>query len=62
VPNTYQASALGRVMMRRGWTQIAAGDHAAGDLGSTCGRTMAPIIFTSCLRAINSDEMVIADI
>jgi len=63
VPNTYQAIALGGVMMRRGWTQIAVGDQVAGDLGSTCGPTAhhgTDHIYT-VLRAVNSDEMVIAD-
>ena len=63
VPNTYQAIALGTVMMRRGWTQIAVGDQAAGDLGSTCGPTAhhGTDHIYAVLRPVNSDEMVIAD-
>jgi kumamolisin len=63
VPDTFLAIALGSVLVARGWTQIAVGDQAAGDVGSTCGQT--PNHGTDhiylVLRPVNSDEMVVAD-
>jgi hypothetical protein len=63
VPNTYQAIALGAVLMRRGWTRIVVGNQAAGDVGSTCGPTAhhGTDNIYAVLRVLNPDEMVIAD-
>jgi predicted chitinase/pimeloyl-ACP methyl ester carboxylesterase len=63
VPDTFQAIVLGRLLIKRGWTQIPLGSQAAGDVGSTCGQT--PHHGTDhiylVLRPVNADEMVIAD-
>jgi predicted chitinase len=63
VADTFQAIVLGNVLRTRGWTQIPIGSQTAGDVGSTCGPT--PNHGTDhiylVLRAVNADEMVIAD-
>jgi predicted chitinase/pimeloyl-ACP methyl ester carboxylesterase len=63
VADTYQAIVLGNVLKQRGWTQVPIGSQQAGDVGSTCGPT--PHHGTDhiylVLRAVNEDEMVIAD-
>jgi hypothetical protein len=63
ITDTYQAIALGRVLLKRGWKQVAVGAQQAGDVGSTCGPTPAhgyDHIYL-VLQRLNQDEMVIAD-
>jgi kumamolisin len=63
VADTFQAIILGKLLIGRGWTQIAIGDQVAGDVGSTCGPTAhhgTDHIYL-VLKAANSDEMVVAD-
>jgi predicted chitinase len=64
VPDTYQAFVLGKLLIGRGWKQIAVGDQAAGDVGSTCGTTPhhgTDHIYLVLKTAANPDEMVVAD-
>lgn len=61
--DTFQAIVLGRLLIKRGWTQIPLGSQSAGDVGSTCGQTPhhgTDHIYV-VLRAVNADEMVVAD-
>jgi hypothetical protein len=64
VPDTYQAFRLGQILMDdRGWSVIAVGTQAAGDIGSTCGSTPehgSDHVYLD-LKSVNADEMVIAD-
>jgi hypothetical protein len=63
VDDTYQALALGNVLKERSWQVIPIGEQQAGDVGSTCGPTPnhgSDHIYL-VLKALNTDEMVIAD-
>jgi hypothetical protein len=63
VPNTFQALAFGKMLEKRGWTRVAVGHQRAGDVGSTCvdlPRHGSDHVYL-CVKAINSDEMLIAD-
>src|SRR6185312_14386416 len=63
VPDTYQALAFGLMLEKRGWKRIEVGSQQAGDIASTCksapdhGNDHVYLV----LRAVNADEMVIAD-
>jgi hypothetical protein len=64
VQDTYQALALGSLLKAdRGWEIIPVGDQKEGDIGSTCGTRAkhgSDHIYL-VLKALNTDEMVIAD-
>ncbi|MDN7569962.1 hypothetical protein [Burkholderia contaminans] len=64
VPDTFQAIELARILKEvRNWTVIKVGDQHDGDIGSTCGTTPdhGQDHIYLVLRALNIDEMVIAD-
>ena len=61
--DVFTAIELTQTLKDRGWTKIELGQQAAGDVGTTCGKT--PVhgqdhIYL-VLKPVNSDEMVIAD-
>lgn len=64
VPDTFQALALGNLLKTtRQWQVIPLGQQQTGDVGSTCG-PVANHGFDHIylvLKALNTDEMVIAD-
>jgi len=63
IPDTFQALAFGEVLKKRGWQVVPVGKQEAGDIGSTCGsvaRHGDDHVYL-VLRAVNADEMVIAD-
>ena len=63
VPDTYQALAMGNVLLKRGWKKIAVGQQKAGDVASTCGSTpnhgSDHVFFV--LKVLNPVENLIAD-
>jgi len=64
VPDTYMAFDLAKELeQNRGWTRLTVGAQKAGDVGTTCLQASVHgsdhIYFV--LKAVNQDEMVIAD-
>lgn len=63
VPDTFLALAFGQLLEERGWLRVPVGKQRAGDIGSTCksapdhGSDHVYLV----LRAVNDDEMVVAD-
>lgn len=64
VPDTYMAFDLARELEQsRSWVRVATGSQKSSDIGSTC--LQAPVQGSDhiyfVLKAVNGDEMVIAD-
>ena|SRR5271165_714556 len=63
VPDTYKAFDLGNLLKGKNWKTIPVGTQRDGDIGSTCGSQPhhGQDHIYLVLRAVNSDEMVVAD-
>jgi hypothetical protein len=61
--DTYMAIDVGPALKKLGWTEIAVGEQRTGDVGSTCGDAAQHGVdhVYIVVRAINSDEMIVAD-